>query len=125
MLLFAKHVFQLGEKQPDGATLREHLEQTARQTGVEPPELIPPEIADEVAYIWEFYREIGRGREYGRALSCSDIDAWQKVSGIELTAFESSVIMAIDDAYLEHAKEVLDRQRRREQNEARRQAGRR
>ena len=56
-------------------------------------DLIPPELPVELEYLWLQYVEIRKGCV---TVSYQDIDAYSRVSGYELTPWESDLMLKID-----------------------------
>lgn len=52
-----------------------------------------PTLPDEVVYIWSIYLDVRRGCE---KLSFQELDAYQKLTGADLTPFEVDALMTID-----------------------------
>ncbi len=99
----------------DGATRREHLEAAARQ-GIRSARLDGPELPDQLAYLWGYWREIHAGRtQNGMAparASNLDILAWEQLTGIRLRRWEYRAVMAIGGAWLRVQSKEQERQRR-------------
>lgn len=73
----------------------------AKVTGKPPPTL--PVFPKEGATAWSAFSEMHRARQSGMAVNpipFVEIDAWQRVTGIELDAWEVTAIRAIDDEFL-------------------------
>lgn len=96
----------------DGKPLKEHLQSIHRQTGVMPRQLaeaVP--MPSGCGLLWRDFVELHRTR--GRVghtaapapISYQDIDAMQRVRGIDLQAWEVDAIRAADAAYFEHIAE--------------------
>lgn len=96
---------QLGARQPDGHTLREHLQAVAAQGTVDPL-LMPPEIPREVQALWQAFLAMSASRRSGMAaqpLTLTDIDAWCRLNGVRLTPWELDTLIATDAALLAEA----------------------
>lgn len=104
LVRYAEHEAQLGKRQGDGATLRQHLEKVKEQTGKTPAQLDPVEIPDAARYLWVYFCELSGGRQYSEvgpmALTYSEIKAWCDLMKVEPTAFEVETIKEIDRAYI-------------------------
>jgi hypothetical protein len=92
---------------PDGAgTQRDALLSIQRQTGQHQKELDPPAPPPQVLlYLWEWFWQMSQGRRVGGMGSVlpippSEIMAWCHLTGIRLSRWEYSVIMALDAAFL-------------------------
>jgi hypothetical protein len=97
-------VFRLGVRQPDGATLREHLESVERQSGKRHPKLDGPEIPPALVHLWGWFSELSQGRQPGAMgparLTFLDIDAWARLTRTPIEPWELSVILRLDSAWL-------------------------
>jgi hypothetical protein len=64
----------------------------------------PPELPDEVAYLWQFWLELHAGRSSGgfgvNPLSYSDIQAWSALTDEPLDPWEVRALRAVDTVYL-------------------------
>lgn len=104
LIEYAGHEFSLNARQKDGATLRDHLESVYRQTRIMPKELEPKELPYAISYLWEWFMELQRGRQYGMSgalpLSYSDIKAWAELTGKMPQCWEIDVIKQIDILYI-------------------------
>jgi hypothetical protein len=105
LIAHAEHTFALSKKEPDGATRRQHLEQVAAATGITPPDLVGPDLPLELAYLLQWWAELSAARGQGFSgplpLSFTEIDAWSRLTGSALTAFEVSVLRDLDRAFLQ------------------------
>jgi hypothetical protein len=57
--------------------------------------------------LWSAYAQIGRSRGGGfgaAAVSFQEIEAWQRLTGVTLTAWELDTIIEIDAAFLRRLK---------------------
>lgn len=77
--------------------MRTHLKRLARNTGRVDPRLRiqPPEAGRAV---WEVFCAVSTG---AAPLTWLELDAWQRVNRIELTAWERDTVMAMDRAVIE------------------------
>ncbi len=97
--------FELAKRQDDGMTLRDHLKAYEQQTGK-----VHPEMANRAALpsacqqVFSDFTELhcARGSTgFGPArITFVDIDAWERVNGLKLDAWEIEAIRAGDDAYM-------------------------
>lgn len=91
----------------DGKPLRDHLESWERQTGQVHPVLVAaPCLPSGCEQLWADFLALHNGRGFtgfGPArISFSDIDAFQRVKGIRLPAWQIDAIRRADNAYLLH-----------------------
>lgn len=97
MLVFAEHQFLLSAPQSDGATLRQHLEVVAEKTGIVPDELQAHPCPEAAVYLWEWFIDVVGVRGMGASsLTHFEIEAWARMKGIELAAFEVAALRALD-----------------------------
>lgn len=93
---------QLMRRQPDGATLRQHLQRAAELTGQPDPRLqrrVPPAGAA----LWETFCELAAARPAGMgpgAVPMAELQAWQQLHGVRLTPWEVGTLLAMDRAAL-------------------------
>ena len=91
--------------QGDGATLRTHLQRLAETTGRVDEKLLhqcPPEGLP----IYQAFIQMGRSRVSGfgpSAISFHEIEAWQRLYGVRLTAWELDTIIELDSVFLRSA----------------------
>lgn len=112
LLEFVRRELKLGERQKDGATMRDHLESIQRQTGVTDPLLLPVACPDEAKYLYEdYFLSMNRRRTnngYGpNALGHADIHTWAQLHGVRLAPFEVEALDRIETLYLEHCHRVM------------------
>ena len=104
---YAEAEFRLSDDQPNGGTLREHLQVAEDQTGETIAELHPDPPPRELTYLWTIFAELhsGRGNNgFGPLpLSYSEIDAWSRLTAQPLRPWEVAAIKRIDTAYIGHA----------------------
>jgi len=109
LLEYAQHEFELGKRQKDGASLREHLESVHRQTGRMPDQLEPVEIPYYIKYIWEWFCSMSNGRGYAEwgamPLTYSEIKAWAELTKCEPMAWEVEILKKIDNIFVSKAGE--------------------
>ncbi len=96
---------QLAHREGDGATLREHLQRLAGNTGRVDPRLRGgvPKAAENV---WQLYTALGIQRRSGMGmhpLTFSDIEAWCRLYGVQLNPWELDTILELDAASLRMA----------------------
>lgn len=109
----------------DGTTLRDHIEQVCKQTGKTPEELglvedeadDAPEVPEGGEYLWIWFQELSAGRGnngFGpTAISWADIEAWARLTAIELTPCETLTLRSMDAAFLSaHAAEAEKRNKK-------------
>jgi len=58
--------------------------------------LIAPPLSFEVEYLWSEYVHIKSGVSGDGGIQYRDLDAYQRVTGVELSPWESSLIFEID-----------------------------
>jgi len=95
-------------RQPDGSTLRDHL-QSAAAAGRDVPELaldVPPAGAA----LWQAFVELSGARTPGAAVHYSEIESWQRLHGVALTPWEVGTICAMDRAVLAAAESKRTKQ---------------
>lgn len=92
---------ELGQRQADGATLREHLQRAvANGCAVEPYE---PEIPGSAQSLWAVFSSLSATRAVGMApsaISPRDVQAWCDLRGVRLTAWELDTLEVMDSALL-------------------------
>lgn len=94
---------ELGARQPDGATLRTHLQRAYQNTGRADPLLDAEGVPTEMRPLWEAYLTLSATRRTGMGLSpltLTDIEAWQRLHGVRLTPWELDTLIDIDAASL-------------------------
>lgn len=104
-MTFARHQFELSKPQEDGVTLLTHLEVVSEKTGALHPMLrdAPPMPAGCVT-LWQDFLELHGSRGstgWGpQRITFADLDAWQRVNGVRLSAWDIAVIRRCDDIWL-------------------------
>lgn len=93
----------LAARQPDGATLREHLQSAAAQGQVD--ELLVAEPLPAAARpLWRVFMSIAGQRRSGgmgpSSLTFTDVEAYQRLYGVQFTPWELDTLFAIDAASL-------------------------
>ena len=94
---------ELGARQPDGATLRTHLQRAYQNTGRADPLLDAEGVPTEMRPLWEAYLTLSATRRTGMGLSplaLVDIEAWQRMTGIRFTPWELETLIQLDAACL-------------------------
>lgn len=88
---------QLAAKQPDGATLRQHLQSAAAQGHAVDRRLLsqPPR---EAAALWAAFVAL-HGAE---PIKPADLQAWQQLMGLQLTPWEAETLLLMDRATRVH-----------------------
>lgn len=94
----------------EGGTVLEHLQAIERQTGVTPQVLLDaPALPEGCEELWRIFAELHacRGNTgFGPSrITYADIDAFERVSGVKLQAWEREAIRRADQAYLEQVAE--------------------
>ena len=74
-------------------TTFETLTKIQEKTGRIMDDLIAPELPEELEYIWLQFLEIRKG---AIAIGYAELDAYSRVTGYELTPWESELILKID-----------------------------
>lgn len=97
--------FQLEAVQPDGATLRAHLEVVAQATGRRPRELDVVPLPGALTDLWLLFCEL-RGRAGGGAFGVAPISHQQLAAaaalyGVTFTPWEVETLFAVDRAVIE------------------------
>src|SRR4051812_47463460 len=90
----------------DGSTVREHLLAAERATGVTPQALLDvPECPEDCEILWQVFRELHscRGNNgFGPTrITYMDLDAFQRVSRLELHPWELEAIRRADQRFLQ------------------------
>lgn len=92
---------QLMHREPDGATLREHLQAGAKMTGHADPRLLRT-VPRECAALWAAFGELSGSRPLGMGavghIPMSEVEAWQRLHGVRLSSWEVDTLTAIDRA---------------------------
>lgn len=93
---------QLCVRQSDGSTLRAHLQAEARATG-EPDSRLLTRVPEEAEALYEAFTDLAAARPMGMAAGAiphTEIEAWQRLSGVCLSPWEVDTIKAMDRAAL-------------------------
>ena len=89
----------------EGGTVLEHLQAQERQTGETPDALLAaPSLPDGCEPLWTAFRDLhacrgGNGFGPGR-ITFTELDAFQRVTGFQLQAWEIEAIHKADAEYL-------------------------
>ena len=95
---------QLGAAQGDGASLRTHLQRLRNNTGRIDPLLVAVNrpLPAGVAHLWDAFVALSATRapafEGLAAITCTEIEAWQRLHGLRLTPWEVETLLAVDRA---------------------------
>lgn len=95
----------LNARQPDGHSLRAHLEAASRMLGRLPDELAnAPELPAELGHVWRWFCDLHATRMHGQfgayPIGYAEIGAWASLTGISLRPFEVAALRAVDEAFL-------------------------
>lgn len=103
---------RLSAREPDGSTLRQHLQQAAQAAGRVDPQLLR-RVPRWAGPLWAAFGELAGSRPQGMsgsgAIPYAEIEAWQRLHGVRLTAWEVDTIVAMDHATLGVAAEMRER----------------
>lgn len=105
LIKFASNEFKLSAKDKNGDSLRDTLEKAKLHTGIIADELIKIDVHPSVMYLWHYFLQLSSSRQSGMAvspLSYFEIESWQRLSRIEISPFELTVIKALDSAFISH-----------------------
>lgn len=104
----------LAQVQPDGATLRDHLEAARRMRGAPPGmlvELTAVPCPAPLRYLWQAFLELSDARGsagFGPApLSWQEIEAWSRLKRRPLSAWQVDVFKRLDRLFLTHQAKQL------------------
>lgn len=92
---------RMSERQPDGATLRDHLAAAASAGARPDPSMITPEVPRCCMTIVAAFGQLSAARPAGMGMSAippTEIDAWQRLYGLRLTPWELDTLTAMDGA---------------------------
>jgi hypothetical protein len=95
-----------------GEPVRAILEAAARMKGPSAEKakasLTPPAFPEPLAYLWSWWLDLCAARPEGQhglaALTYRDLHAWAALTGAEPTAWEVTVLLAIDRTYRTHVQ---------------------
>lgn len=104
-MTFARHQFELSQPQDDGEPLHAHLEAYERATGKVHEMLIDaPVLPSGLDRLWGDFLELHDSRGstgFGAMrITFADMNAWQRVRGARLKAWEIDAIRKADNAWL-------------------------
>lgn len=104
-MTFARHQFTLSQPQQDGTPLIAHLERVRESTGEEPAFLADaPAVPVGCASLWADFLELHSSRGstgWGpQRITFVDLEAWQRVRGAQLNAWEIDCIIKADNMWL-------------------------
>ena len=88
-------------KHPDSGTVREILEALEARGLGHDPRLDSVKVPKGFEYLWRMFWDVRQGATQGFSgafLTWADVEAYQRVSGARLDAFELDAIMAMDGA---------------------------
>jgi len=92
-----------------GGSVRDHLEQVARQTGKVPAPLENvPELWPAAEHLWSHFLDLIRGRSTATPLSYGEIAAWARLIGLHLVEWEVHALRRLDLAWLSSVAEPKD-----------------
>jgi len=104
-LEFAQQEFELSEKQSDGKSQREHLENVAKQIGRKPKELEDLiELPESMKECWHWFLRLNRKRPAGMGISeipYSEIKSFFDLIGLKPELYELELIEAFDRIAME------------------------
>jgi hypothetical protein len=105
---FAAYQFQLAAEEEGGSVL-EHLLAAQAQTGQTPQALLDaPPCPDDCEELWRMFNDLHESRSWANGpgrISFTDLDAFQRVTGVTLQRWELEAIRKADSAYLEQYAE--------------------
>jgi hypothetical protein len=93
---------RLHKRLPDGGTTLQHLQAAAVATGRVDAALLH-QVPRAAAALWDAFCEIASGRQSGmgpQPVPNTEIEAWQRLSGVQLTPWEVDTIRLMDRAAL-------------------------
>jgi len=104
-MAFARHQFELSQPQEDGTPLAVHLQTVWDKTGKEPEMLAnAPALPIGCASLWADFLELHASRGstgWGAArITFVDLEAWQRVRGTQLSAWEIDCILKADNLWM-------------------------
>lgn len=74
-------------------TVRQHLEQVAKVSGSNPPELDTPPLPESLAYLWGTFFQIRRTPD---PLTYTELRNWSLMTATDLEPLEVEAIMRLD-----------------------------
>ena len=112
---FARAEFRLGARQPDGRSLREHLQSVQRQTGFTSEALDgDTELPEDGDYLWVWFNRLSNRRQVGMApgpLTWDQIKAFFRLIKIVPEEWELRALELLDNAWLESLAEERAKQK--------------
>lgn len=111
--------FRLNTSQEDGATLMQHMEAVAQQTGEIPQELAEArsvECPEQAVAVWGWFLDLHRSRGSGfgpEALSHREIAAWAALAEVQLEQWELRALRALDSAWMDQAAKQVTKKAKR------------
>ena len=87
----------LDYQRKDGTTLREHLKSWCRQSGKWDERLNPPDIPQQVAYLWDWFWQIMGGR--GESGFWMAVEAWCQLTSTRLAVWEVEALGRMHSEY--------------------------
>jgi hypothetical protein len=93
----------MGKRQPDGATLHDHLAAAWSASGKQPEEMEAEELPPVVGSVLDVYLQLSATRQASMGpspINYRDLVAWQQISGVTLTPWEAETILAMDSAVI-------------------------
>jgi hypothetical protein len=101
----AEHDFRLLARQPDGETLRTHLEAAAARGNARAIAAIEgPECPEAARHVWGWFQHLSSRRGsngFGlNALTYLEVDAWARLRGIRPEPWELEALFLLDALYL-------------------------
>ena len=105
LIEFARSEFELDQPDEQGVSKRATLLDVERQTGETPKALLEARQQPEgTEFVWQVFNELSMTRGIGMAgaqpITYLELDAYQRVSGLTLTAFELQAIRELDITFL-------------------------
>lgn len=101
MIAFATHRFDALRVAGDGNSVSDHMAVVRRRKGAAVAE--GPKCPEEAGYLWLVWNELHAARTSGMVpnpISWTEIEAYQRVTGEPLLAWEARAVRAVDDAYI-------------------------
>lgn len=97
---------RLSVPQGDGVPLRIHLQRLHKNTRRLDPQLAASlrEFPPAIAHIWQAFVSLSHTRGDG-PIALTEIEAWQRLTGVHLSAWEFETLQAMDRAALRAADE--------------------
>lgn len=103
-MLFAQREFELSSTNENGSSLRDEIKVIISSGHDIPEEYQSLPLPSSYGYCWQWFSELSRTRTsngYGQdAIRYSEIEAWGRLTNIELDYLEVRAIMQLDGAYL-------------------------